>query len=38
MEREPHCAVLEEEEVGSADFFIACSKDDEDNIMTCLQA
>ena len=30
--------VLEEEEVGSADFFIACSKDDEDNIMTCLQA
>jgi len=30
--------VLEEEEIGSADFFIACSKDDEDNIMTCLQA
>ncbi|MCH2613681.1 MAG: NAD-binding protein, partial [Opitutales bacterium] len=30
--------VLEEEDVGSADFFIACSKDDEDNIMTCLQA
>lgn len=30
--------VLEEEEIGSADFFVACSKDDEDNIMTCLQA
>lgn len=30
--------VLEEEEIGSSDFFIACSKDDENNIMTCLQA
>ena len=30
--------VLEEEEVGTADFFVACSKDDEENIMTCLQA
>ncbi len=30
--------VLKEEEIGSTDFFIACSKDDEDNIMTCLQA
>ncbi|MEM9159614.1 MAG: Trk system potassium transporter TrkA, partial [Verrucomicrobiota bacterium] len=30
--------VLEEEEVGESDFFVACSKDDEDNIMTCLQA
>jgi len=30
--------VMEEEEVGSADFFVACTKDDEINIMTCLQA
>lgn len=30
--------VLEEEEVGHSDFFVACRKDDEDNIMTCLQA
>lgn len=30
--------VLEEEEVGSSNFFVACSKDDEHNIMTCLQA
>ena len=30
--------VLEEEEVGSCHYFIACRKDDEDNIMTCLQA
>ncbi|MCH6256616.1 Trk system potassium transporter TrkA [Puniceicoccaceae bacterium K14] len=30
--------ILEEEEVGGSDFFVACSKDDEDNIMTCLQA
>lgn len=30
--------VLEEEEIGSSDFFVACRKDDEDNIMTCLQA
>ncbi len=30
--------VLEEEEVGRSDFFVACTKDDEDNIMTCLQA
>ncbi len=30
--------VLEEEEIGSSDFFVACSKDDEANIMTCLQA
>lgn len=30
--------VLEEEQVGSADYFVACTKDDEDNIMTCLQA
>lgn len=30
--------LLEEEQVGSADYFVACTKDDEDNIMTCLQA
>lgn len=30
--------LLEEEQVGSADYFIACTKEDEDNIMTCLQA
>lgn len=30
--------LLEEEEIGSSDYFIACSKDDESNIMTCLQA
>jgi trk system potassium uptake protein TrkA len=31
-------ADLEEEQVGSADFFIATSPNDEDNVMTCLQA
>ena len=31
-------AELEEEQVGQADFFIATSTDDEDNVMTCLQA
>ncbi len=30
--------VLEEEEVGSSDFFVSCTKDDEHNVMTCLQA
>lgn len=30
--------VLEEEQVGAADFFIATSADDEDNVMSCLQA
>lgn len=30
--------LLEEEQVGSSDHFIACTKRDEDNIMTCLQA
>lgn len=30
--------LLEEEQVEDCDFFIACSKDDEDNIMTALQA
>lgn len=29
---------LEEEQVGAADFFIATSLDDEDNVMSCLQA
>ncbi|MCS1411419.1 MAG: Trk system potassium uptake protein TrkA [Verrucomicrobia subdivision 3 bacterium] len=29
---------LREEQVGEADFFIAVSPDDEDNVMTCLQA
>ena len=29
---------LREEQVGNADFFIAVSPDDEDNVMTCLQA
>ncbi|HEY1170872.1 MAG TPA: Trk system potassium transporter TrkA [Verrucomicrobiae bacterium] len=29
---------LREEQVGDADFFIATSRDDEDNVMTCLQA
>ncbi len=31
-------AELEEEQVGDADFFIATSGSDEDNVMTCLQA
>ncbi|TVR51203.1 MAG: Trk system potassium transporter TrkA [Puniceicoccaceae bacterium] len=30
--------LLEEEQIGQADFFVACTRDDEDNIMTCLQA
>ncbi|BET66673.1 Trk system potassium transporter TrkA [Opitutales bacterium ASA1] len=30
--------LLEEEQVGEADFFVACTRDDEDNVMTCLQA
>jgi trk system potassium uptake protein TrkA len=29
---------LEEEQVGEADFFISTSDDDEDNVMSCLQA
>jgi trk system potassium uptake protein len=29
---------LEEEQIGSADYFVACTKDDESNIVTCLQA
>lgn len=31
-------AELEEEQVGQADFFIGTSADDEDNVMSCLQA
>jgi trk system potassium uptake protein TrkA len=31
-------AELEEEQVGEADFFIGTSPDDEDNVMSCLQA
>jgi trk system potassium uptake protein TrkA len=31
-------AELEEEQVGEADFFVATSASDEDNVMTCLQA
>lgn len=30
--------LLEEEQVGGADYFVACTKDDEDNIVTGLQA
>ncbi|MCG8525717.1 MAG: Trk system potassium transporter TrkA [Opitutales bacterium] len=30
--------LLEEEQVGSADYFVACTKRDEDNIMTSIQA
>ncbi len=47
-ERFPHVTVIngtatslrlmEEEQIGSVDYFVACTKDDEDNIMTCLQA
>jgi trk system potassium uptake protein TrkA len=29
---------LKEERVGDADFYIAATRDDEDNVMTCLQA
>ncbi len=31
-------AELEDEQVGEADFFVAASRSDEDNVMTCLQA
>ncbi len=31
-------AELEEEDVGDADFFVATTESDEDNVMTCLQA
>ena len=30
--------LLEEEQIESADYFISCTKDDEENVMTCLQA
>ena len=30
--------LLEEEQIGSVDYFVACTSDDEDNILTCLQA
>lgn len=29
---------LKEEQVGEADFFVGATRDDEDNVMTCLQA
>jgi trk system potassium uptake protein TrkA len=31
-------SILDEEQVGEADFFISTSVDDEDNVMSCLQA
>lgn len=31
-------ATLDEERVGSADVFVACTGDDEDNIMACIEA
>ena len=47
-ERFPHITVingdatslrlLEEEQVGGADYFVGCTKDDEENILTCVQA
>lgn len=47
-EKFPHVTVIhgegtslrlfEEEQIGEADFFVASTKDDENNIMTCLQA
>lgn len=30
--------LLEEEQIGGSDYFVACTKDDEDNIMTSMQA
>lgn len=30
--------LLQEEQIGEADYFVACTKHDEHNIMTCLQA
>ena len=33
-----HRASLEEERVGSADVFVACTGDDEDSIMACVEA
>lgn len=47
-ERFPHITVingdatslrlLEEEQIGNADYFVGCTKDDEENILTCIQA
>ena len=47
-ERFPHVTVihgdatslrlLEEEQIGNADYFVGCTKDDEENILTCIQA
>jgi trk system potassium uptake protein TrkA len=47
-ERFPHITVihgdatslrlLEEEQIGSVDYFVGCTKDDEENILTCIQA
>lgn len=30
--------ILEEEQIGGVDYFVACTKDDEENVMTCLLA
>jgi trk system potassium uptake protein TrkA len=30
--------LLEEEQIGGVDYFVACTRDDESNIVTCLQA
>lgn len=30
--------LLEEEQIGGTDYFVACTKEDESNIVTCLQA
>ena len=30
--------IMEEEKVGQADYFVACTRNDEVNVMTCLQA
>ena len=47
-ERFPHVTIihgdatslrlLEEEQVGDADYYVGCTKDDEENILTCVQA
>ncbi|MFU8849027.1 MAG: Trk system potassium transporter TrkA [Opitutales bacterium] len=47
-ERFPHVTVIhgdatsirlmEEEQIDCADYFVACTKDDEENILTCIQA
>jgi trk system potassium uptake protein TrkA len=30
--------LLEEEQIGACDYFVGCTRDDEENVMTCLQA